>query len=148
MIVEAQSHYDRTEYAQAREIYGAALERAPTNSDAAEGLINALRHLRLFEEAERKAASYRERRPGDPWVELAAALAHAQCGRRDIAVELTESVLAANKEPTVVARAARVLREADHAGRADELLLATIKDTPDLPELRRELAAVRIKQKK
>ena len=59
---------------------------------------------------------------------------------------LADDVVATNKEPAVLARAARVFREADELERAEELLLAVLRDAPDPAQLRQEMAEVRVAQ--
>jgi putative PEP-CTERM system TPR-repeat lipoprotein len=136
-------------FAQARTVLQAALERDPKNVQLKGDLIRAEAEVGGLEAGLAKARAFAQEDPGNPVFDIVSAELWEKAGRSSDAVTLLEKAVAARpSEDNLVAALSRLYVRTGDLGKAEAVLNTRLKVEPKDLAIRSALASVYLEQKK
>jgi putative PEP-CTERM system TPR-repeat lipoprotein len=137
------------EFAQARTVLQAALERDPKNVQLKGDLIRVESEIGGLEAGLAKAQAFAQQDPGNPVFDIVSAELWEKAGRSSDAITLLEKAVAARpSEDSLVAALSRLYARIGDLGKAEAVLNTRLKVDPKDLAIRSALASIYLEQKK
>jgi putative PEP-CTERM system TPR-repeat lipoprotein len=137
------------DFAQARTVLQAALQRDPKNAQLKGDLIRAEAEIGGLEAGLAKARAFAQEDPGNPVFDMVSAELWEKAGRSSDAVTLLEKAVAARpSDDNLVAALSRLYVRTGEVGKAEAVLNTRLQVEPKALAIRSALASIYLEQKK